>query len=128
MPKIGGTWIVSGLSGVTSTNGERRADDVAEAGGRALARGAAAERKGRVEADEAGALAVARVLIGRRVAVEVPARERRGERPAERVAAADQLALAALLAGEAGGDHRVPVLHRPGEPELAQERRRRSRS
>ena len=88
----------------------------------AAAAGAAAERERGVEPDQPGALLVARVAPGRRVAVEVPAREGRRQRPAERVPAADHLAGAPRLARDPGAEDRVPVLHRPLEAELAQER------
>src|SRR5688572_24622424 len=57
-----------------------RAREEPDAGSATLA---ALERHGGVEADERGALVVAGVLVGLRVAVEVPARQRGGERATE---------------------------------------------
>src|SRR4051794_18929839 len=86
-PKIGGSWKVSGVSGAAFTYGEAAARDPA-AGATARGRPATAgEVDVGVEADEAGALRVARVGRRLRVPVEVPARERGGQRAAERVAA-----------------------------------------
>ena len=76
-----------------------------------------------VEPDERRALVVAGVLVGLRVAVEVPARERRGQRPAERVPAADELALALAPRRHLARDDGVPVLDRLLEADVAQEGR-----
>lgn len=75
----------------------------------------------RIEADEPGALLVAGVALRLRVAVEVPARKRRGQWAAERMPAADHLVRPPHLAGDPAPQHRVPIEHRPLEAELAKE-------